>query len=415
MTKQPPMTTSRKSSPIPPAASLGMFYGAMFLMVGIFLPFFPAWLKWRELEPWQIAIILSAPMLARIIFIPLVSLLADHVGGRRRVLIALIWGSLLSLAAMSMFSGFWPLLGVVIMFGMFWTPVMPLTEAIAMSNVKLRGLDYGRIRLWGSLSFIAASLGGGALIDHWGEKIILPLMLMAILLTATIASLLPREENRTSRQPGSAGLSFPHIDWREATSLARSKIFLLFLLTAAGIQSTHAIYYGFSALHWRSLHMSSGLIGFLWAVGVVAEISLFAWSGPVVRRLGPVNMLMIAAGGALIRWLLTAMDPPLALLIAAQCLHALSYGAAHIGAIHFISQAVPEDHSALGQGLYAAFAMGLMMGAMTSVSGSLYASLGASAYLVMAAMAGLSLAGAIILARSWHGSLLIEERKDSHH
>ena len=142
-------------------------------------------------------------------------------------------------------------------------------------------------------------------------------------------------------------------------------------------------------------------------VGVLAEVTLFAWSAPLLARFGPTRLLIFAALGAVVRWIITAFDPPLYILFPVQILHALSFGAAHLGAIHFIAQAVPEQYSATGQGLYAAFAMGVIMGIMTMVSGSLYANLGSQAYLVMALLAAISLVGALMLNKQWQGEQII--------
>ncbi len=379
---------------------LAGFYGAIFLLVGLFLPYFPAFLKVRGLDEVQISLVLAAPLLSRIFFTPIIAFIADHIGDRRRVLIALTWGSFVTMLAFIPLGSFWPLLGVAVLFGIFWTSVMPLTESIAMTEVKLQGLDYGRIRLWGSLTFIIASLGGGFLIDRYGGEIILSLMLAALSITMISAWALPDGSGKKQMEKAAP---LPPIHWREALKLVRSKLFMLFLLTSAGIQATHAIYYGFGTLHWQEGHISGGMIGALWAVGVIAEVTLFAWSKAVVDRIGPTRLLVIAAAGAILRWLITALDPPLALLFVVQTLHAASFGATHLGAIHFIARAVPEHYSATGQGLYAAFAMGVIMGLMTTLSGALYHTLGGHAYLVMAALALLSLIGALELHRQWKG------------
>jgi PPP family 3-phenylpropionic acid transporter len=363
----------------------------------------------------EISFVLAAPLISRVIFTPLISFIADRSGNRRRVLIALGWGSLASLALLIPLTGFWPLLLASVLFGVFWTSIMPLTESIAMTEVKLQGLDYGRMRLWGSLTFILASFGGGFLIDLWGSESVLYLLMSALMITSVIAYSLPDDTSRDDQRRLRKATPLPPIHWREATALVHSKLFILFLLTSATIQASHAIYYGFGTLHWQSLGLSSGLIGGLWAIGVIAEVLLFAWSKPIVEKLGPVKLLQLAAVGALLRWLITAFDPPMGLLVVVQTLHALTYGAGHLGAIHFIAQAVPENYSATGQGLYAAFAMGVIMGLATTVAGSIYNALGGQAYLIMSVLGGLSLLGALALSRTWNGGLVIgKEEKLTH-
>jgi PPP family 3-phenylpropionic acid transporter len=152
------------------------------------------------------------------------------------------------------------------------------------------------------------------------------------------------------------------------------------------------VYYAFSALSWKAMGLSGAVIGALWALGVVAEIVLFAFN----RRLpGPLPLLVFGAAGAAIRWVAMAFDPPALLLPALQCLHALSFGASHLGAVQFLARAAPEGLGATAQGSLSV-ALGVVMAAALGLSGTLYDMLGTLAYLVMVAAA--SAGGLFVLA-----------------
>ena len=56
--------------------------------------------------------------------------------------------------------------------------------------------------------------------------------------------------------------------------------------------------YGFGSLRWLQAGYSEDAIGVLWAIGVVAEVILFAFGGVLVQRLGPVGLLRSAAAPA---------------------------------------------------------------------------------------------------------------------
>jgi MFS transporter, PPP family, 3-phenylpropionic acid transporter len=157
-----------------------------------------------------------------------------------------------------------------------------------------------------------------------------------------------------------------------------------FAAAASLIQASHAVYYGFSTLDWQAAGYDGVTIGALWAIGVIAEIALFALSGR--RPIGPTALMLIGAAGAVVRWLAMAADPPLALLPALQCLHALSFGATHLGALGFIARAAPPALAASAQG-YLAVAQGLVMAAAMGLAGVLYARFGGLAYGVMALIA----------------------------
>jgi PPP family 3-phenylpropionic acid transporter len=139
---------------------------------------------------------------------------------------------------------------------------------------------------------------------------------------------------------------------------------------------------------------------------VIAEVGLFAVSGRVIGFSGATRLLMFAGLAASLRWAAMAIDPPLWATPFLQILHAMSFGAAHLAAIHFLAHAVPEDRAATAQGLYAAVVAGLVLGAATVACGPLYQALAGEAYSFMALLA---FAGAIAAWRSslrWGGGLI---------
>lgn len=389
------------------AVRLSLFFGALFLVVGLHAPYFPAWLAWRGLSPGEIGIVLAAPLVARIFFTPAVSFVADQTGGRRGVLIVLAWGTLGGFLLFNLSAGFWATLAVAVVVSLFWTSVMPVTEAVAMEGVKRDGHDYGRMRLWGSLTFIAASFGGGLALQIWGAGAILWLLIAAALCSVLMAHLLPCPTGegrlRAATQP-------KRIKWADAFRLMRSPIFILFLATTGLVQSAHAIYYAFGTIHWQAQGIPAGIIGALWAIGVIAEIILFMFSGRAVQMIGITGLICLAALAALVRWSATAFSIPLWLLFGVQVLHGLTFGAAHLGAVHFITEAVPKEMTGTAQGLYASAGTGLFMGAAILASGPLYGALGGSAYLVMAGVGALSLLLSLVLWFAWNGKKLISVR-----
>ncbi len=388
----------------PLAWRLGFLYAALFVVVGCYLPYMPVWLHWRSLSEDQIAFLLAAPLFARILFTPLISFAADWSGARRTVLIFLAWGTLLSFLLLWASSGFWQMLLATLLLAFNWTTIMPLIEAVAVSGVRSAGLDYGRVRLWGSGSFILASLGAGLAIGQFGAASVLPMLVIATSLMIIGVYVLPRD---VASRPSPATPALRRISLADAVRLAHSPSFLWFLLAASMIQASHALYYTFGTLHWRAQGFADGTIGALWALGVVAEIALFAASGPILAKWGAGRVLLAAGAAAAARWGLMAFDPPLWATAILQCLHAMSFGAAHLAAITFLSQAVPEDRGATAQGLYAAVVAGLVLGLATIACGPLYRALGGEAYAVMASLALVGTAGAVVLMRRWRGERVV--------
>ena len=370
------------------AVRFSLYYAALFLVVGVFLPFWPAWLKTRGLDAGQISLILSVAVWLRVLANPVIAHFADRTGAHRTIIMISAAGAAGIYVLFSFVHGFWMLFVINVLASILFMALIPLGENLASRSAVPYGFDYGRVRLWGSITFILAAYLGGAVIGRTGDHII-PWMLAAALAGSFLAaSGLPQRQSA-----GRSGARFP------AVALLRNRSFLIFLAAGSLLQASHAVLYVFGTIHWRAAGISDEVIGALWAEGVIAEIILFAFSGAVVARLGPIRLMLIAALAGVVRWTVLAETTDLALLVAVQWLHGLTFGAAHLAAIHYLLRNVPDQMSASAQSLYAGFAVGLVMGLVMLVGGRLYEDAGAVAF---HAMTLLSLAGgfaALLLAR----------------
>lgn len=385
---------------MPLAVRLSLFYASLCLFGGVQLPFFPVWLKSKGLGAQEISYIIAATMFLRIVVGPVVAFIADRLGDRRRIVILLSWGSLGAVSLYLVASGFWQILIATLILMSLFPSITPLIETTAMKAAHEQGIDYGRVRLWCSITFIVASSGTGWLLEWQSASIIAVCLVGAIAVNLAGAHLLAREvpQPRLAVRPGG--------QFRAALAFTRQPLFLIALTAASLIQSTHAVYYAFGTLNWQKLGYSSDVIGVLWGIGVVAEIILFAFSGRVVARVGAVRMMSLGAAAAVFRWTMMAFDPPLWMLFPLQALHAFSYCAAHLGTIHFLTRATPNAFAATAQSLYAALSAGVLMGLMTLAAGSLYQQFGAGAYLLGAGAGVVAFLGTLVIGAWWSGGKL---------
>ncbi|MBX9589186.1 MAG: MFS transporter [Hyphomonadaceae bacterium] len=376
---------------------VSVLFAAIFVVAGTNLPYLPVWLDWRGLEAREIAIITATPLFVRVVVTPAIAFAADRAGDHRRFLVGLSWCGLAALAALSQSSTFWPILISTVAFALAWTTIMPLTETVALNGVKAAGLDYGRMRLWGSLSFIAASLGGGSVVGYWGAASAIWLVLAGGVLTTLAAHWVARPIG-LGRPKAALGPS--RLRLADALGLLSARPFLVFLLATGAIQAAHAMFYTFGTLHWAGQGLSAGWSGMLWAIGVLAEIAIFVVSAALIRHVGAPGLIAVAAMAAVGRWLAMGFDPPLPWLMLLQMLHGLTFGAAHVGAIHFMARAVPDWQTGTSQALYASVTSGIAMGAATLVSGPLYAQYAGRAYWAMAVVAAVGLGASLVLMRT---------------
>ena len=368
---------------MPAALRLAVFYAAIFSLSGVQLPFWPAWLAARGLSPGEIGLLLAIAQWLKLAGNPLAGLAADRSGAPRRIML------LLSLAAAGGFAlligahGFLRLLLLGALTAACFSALLPLGDHVALAVSYAGRADYGRVRLWGSLGFIAATLAAGRLIQSRGIESVAPLLAGMSLLLLGASALMPQERGgATARRGALRGLAQPS--------------FLLFLLAAALIQGSHAVYYGFGTLYWRRLGIADDVIALLWAEGVVAEILLFYWGAPLLDRLGPAGLLALGGAGGLLRWGLTGFVSSLPLLALLQLLHALTFGATHLGAMHHLARRSSGAQAATAQAVYAT-AVSSGQGLLMLAAGALYGAAGGRAYLAMAAVAAVGGGLALLL------------------
>ena len=374
---------------------LGLFYFAVYLGTGANSPYIGLFFAERGLTGAQIGMILAAPMLARALTGPTVAVWADGFTLRRTPLALLSLAAMLFYAAVAGVHGFWAWLAIWFCTSTCYAALQPLADVIALKRARLERFNYGWSRSFGSISFILANFGCGALLAFTGPSVVLAWTATAAGLVALSALRLPDDRVHD----GGARLSL--IDrWRGAGALLADRRFMLAIVSCGFVLAGQAFYYGFSTLLWRRQGIPEALIGALWATGVVIEI-VFMWGlGRIARRMGPAMLLGLGAVLALIRWTAYAFSPPLWALWPLQTLHAGSFAMAWIASLQFVERFAPPHAASAAQMLNSAIPLGLMIGLATLASGPLFDAFGARGYLAMAGLAVVGLCGAVALART---------------
>jgi PPP family 3-phenylpropionic acid transporter len=360
---------------------LCFFMAFLFLGLGVQLPFLPLWLADRGLSTGEIAAVLSGQILIRALGAPLGTFLADRY--RRpvpllRLLPVLCAGSYFGLSFMQ---GFGPIFLVAVVAAVFLSPVGPIAENFAMVESAKVGLDYGRQRLWASVSFIIGTLVSGFALEIIATGAAVLLIAFSYAVLGLAAFVLPdRKPQALSSQPIAPAAP------GDVLRLFRSRAFVLFLLAVSIAQASHAMLYSFGSLHWEQLGISKGTIGILWGIGVCAEVVFFFFSGRLLPRFAPILLILIGCLVGVFRWTVTAFDPALWLLVPLQTLHAGTFALTHFGTLHFLMQNVPAALRNSAQGLYTACSAGLFLMLATVAVSPIFDVFAGKAYLAMALM-----------------------------
>jgi MFS transporter, PPP family, 3-phenylpropionic acid transporter len=328
---------------------LSGFYFWYFAFVGAFAPYFALYLQSFGYSPFQIATLMAVGPLSRIYGPNLWGWLADRT--RRRDLF-LRWLSAISAAifcVVFLHPGFAGMLLLLVVLNLFLSGILPLAEASTMALLGERVGAYGRIRLWGSVGFVLVVMAGGGLFDAFGIRALEPVTLALLVFSAATTFLLPRDRNAAPR--GAAGSI--------AETLARPGV-LAMLAGFFLMQVAHGPYNTFYSIFLVQSGYSKTLVGGLWAFGVVAEIVLFMYLPRLLGRWSVSDILCASVAVAAVRFLMIAWGiESLLVLILAQLMHAVTFGAFHAAGIAAVHRTFRGRNQARGQAIYTSLGYGV--------------------------------------------------------
>lgn len=329
---------------------LAITYLFYFAQLGVFTPFLGVFLDGRGLSSVEIGQLMAFITFCRILLTNLWAFIADKSGRELRVMQV---GSLLSfICFLGLFwaEGFWQLalsLGLVMM---FWTAVLPQLESITLGAVKGNSATYSHIRLWGSVGFIAFSIIAGWLIDRYGSDSIIYLCSF-ILGSLFLANLSLPSVHQPKNETG------------DITSIWKKLLhpcFILFILSALFLQISFGPFYGFFALYMLDLGYSGQQTGWLVAIGVIAEIGVFLYSGKWIAKFGLRQVIFVSIAFTAVRWyILAALAQHGWLLIVSQLIHALSFALVHAASVNYVHQFFGATFQNRGQAIYVSLSFGV--------------------------------------------------------
>lgn len=366
-----------------PHGWISQYFIGFFFAYGVYLPFWALWFENQGVSATDIGLLIGIGFATRCVANLVIT---PRIHKVEHLLPTLRWLSLAALLFIGFhfFTGgsFWLMALATVLFNLCCGPAIPLSDAMANYYARLQMLDYGRTRLWGSVAFIAGSTVVGLLVASYGTDMILYTALAGIFVSLLLSLRNPN--------PMPVTVSEEHAERPKLSQLLREWPVIKFLLLVALIQGSHAAYYSFSSIYWKSAGHSEELIGYLWSLGVVAEVAVFALSKRLFSGWSLRALFVAAAIGVIARWGLMASTTAIIALAAIQLLHGVTFAMAHIAAIQYIQHA-PQNKMVALQALYNAIPLGAFIALMTTLSGWGYDNWGANVFWAMALMGVLAL------------------------
>ncbi len=412
-----------------------------FLMGGIHTPFWQSWLEMKGLNALQVAVLLGIAPLSRPITGVFVSWIADTIGNRKYLIVGLSFAAALVFSLFAITDNYWLWLVITFVWAqLIWTASSLLTSMITIATQNktqkrflwvdsliylaltviavyllnmyllqkqqaqplsyiiiivvafcglytllnnLRDLDYGRLRLWGSIGAITAINIIGFYLYHPefnGVGILLWIMITGTLSLGIIALFLPNIQSHYTEHKQMPALAL----------LKRRSVFLL-LLIAVLLQSSHGMLYAQGTNYWSNQGIGYDIIAKFWTLGNIAELIFFSIGWIFRKYLRASHILIVTGLVASLRWLLMSFfgDVP-NFVFFIMMLHGFTYSLGHLGAMYWVENHIEQNFTASMQSLYTSFVFGVGLGLSMILSGFVTQYFGATLSWLMMSLMGLS-------------------------
>ncbi len=355
------------------------FYFFYYAFVGMFAPYWSLYLKSIHFDAIEIGILMSIQPVMRMVAPGVWGWLADHSGRSKDVVV--MAASLSAVFYLGVFAttSFWGLFLVLVLMSFFWTASMPLVEATTLTFLGKNAAHYGRLRSWGSIGFIVAVVGLGYAFDYIAIAWLLWAGVVCEIGILIFAYQIPKTE-----------MSAHHTDNQPIRQIVLQPRVLALFGACFLMAVAHGPYYTFFSIYLVEHGYTKSAVGGLWALGVICEIGVFFLMPALLRRFGYVRILLVSLGAAVLRFLLIGWVVDwVVLILFAQMLHALTFGAYHASSLGLVHQFFQGRHQSRGQALFGSVSYGAggVLGGL--VSGPIWQLWGATVLYTFSATAAL--------------------------
>jgi PPP family 3-phenylpropionic acid transporter len=358
------------------------FMALYFMGNGAQAPYLQLYFQERGISAVRIGVLTGVgPALA--VVMPLVwGVLGDR---SRRARSLLAWTTLLSAVAFACIPLFHEFSGLLLLSAIYaalsWAG-SPLSTALVLGEANRLRMDYGSLRLWGSVGYAIGILGAGVLVRQWGTVAI-----FAGYAIPTALCLLPlfgvHETGAGSRL----------LRAEQVTKVLREPRLLILLVVTLLWRITAAPYYAFFTIYLHDLGATPLLISIAWGVALVGEITVLRLSGDWARRFGVDGLLLMGLLESGVRWLAFGLVPGPAWAVPFQLLQGSTFGALGTAAVLAVDRIFPPELRATGQGVLSVVMWGIggLIGSV--LAGVIYQDLGGRTLFILCGIGGLLVTG----------------------
>lgn len=354
-----------------------------FFIWGAWLPLIFGYLDRLNFDEFQKSMVLNAFAVASFTAMFFSTQFADrHFAAEKFLAFSHLVGGV-AILGLGFTTDFWPFFALMLVHSLFYVPTISITNSIAFSNLKDAQRDFGLVRLWGTIGWIAASwpfifilvdwtkvpsLQEAGFVSWLGSAFKNPKEGEALMegtrytfITSGIASLLlaffslglPHTPPRPAKAGGES------LAWLEAMKLLRYPFLMVLFVVTFLDAAVHQCYFIWTDTFLRSVGIAPNWVMPIMSIGQIAEILTMAVLGYALKSLGWKTTMIVGILGHTVRFGLFAMAPVEWLVISVNVVHGICYAFFFATVYIFVDEFFPKDARASAQGLFNFLILGL--------------------------------------------------------
>lgn len=341
--------------------SLQGFYLLSFFGVGSLFPLLSVYLSEVEkLNGYQIGTILSIGPIITIFFQPLWGMVSDVTNSPTKVLTFTTFMAGIFGFGYYFFGSYIMFVLTAILISVFQSAIIPVSDSISLKYTSRIKINYGNIRLFGSLGFGIAVFVMGRL-SELSPSVIFYSFFVSLTLASILAVRLPKEkaEHRAKLLSGV----------KDLFKLKKFLVFMFVTFLIFGPNLANNFYFG---LFVDNLGGTYTGIGIAFLIAVLSEIPFMRVAGRGIQRFGLLPIAAIAGCVSMIRWFFYFLEPSLALVYASAVIQGFSIGLFIPAGLQYIRDITPAHITTTAVTIYSAIGNGLGNWFSTFFGGIIY-------------------------------------------
>ncbi|MGB4984608.1 MAG: MFS transporter, partial [Erysipelotrichaceae bacterium] len=286
-----------------------IYYFVLYISFGLFFPYVNAYYNRIGLNGKEIGFIASTSVIIAMIFVPFWGYLADRYS-KKGVLSFLFIFTIISVFLWKLQTQFIYICLVSMLVSVFKSDLSSISDSITVSYCEKSKLEFGTIRVFGSLGYIVGSTFISGLLSYLGYNgPFVVIYILSLVVSLTILFQLPQYHSTKNKDHNKISYK----------TILSNKVYLFvvsFSLLSILVVDTLMAYSGIHLVN--SLNSSEAYIGVYVFMMVIPELFIVRYASRIIKKIGYYQAYIISALSVILRCLICYLTSNVYVFLLAQ-------------------------------------------------------------------------------------------------